>query len=119
MLREDFTLLTSLLLPSSPPGITRLQSCGVVPGVFDDTVPGLHHTLLFTTLGTHWQSLETLAEITEGAVLLCSPTLVTLHNRVARPVHDTLVISSAGNLLLTDLHLLSLFPLASFLFRHG
>ena len=118
MLREDFTLLTSLFLPSSPPGITRLQSSGVVPGVFDDTVPGLHHTLLFTTLGTHWQSLETLAEITEGAVLLCPAALVTLHDGVTGPGHDTLVVSLAGDLLLSDLHLLGLLPLPSFLFGH-
>ena len=111
------TRLTSLLLPSAP-GTTRLHASGVVAGVFDDTITSLHHALLFPALRTHRQPLETLTEETEGAVLLCAATLITLHDGVTGPGHDTLVVSLAGDLLLSDLHLLGLPPLPSFLFRH-
>ena len=86
--------------------------------MLDDTVPGLHHTLLLPALSTDGQSLETLTEITERTVLLSPAALITLHDGVTGPVHDTLVVALAGDLLLPDLHLLGLFPLAGFLFRH-
>ena len=111
------TLLTSLLLPSSP-GTTRLHASGVVASVFDDAVTSLHHTLLLPALRTHRQPLETLTEVAERAVLLCAAALITLHDGVTGPGHDTLVVSLAGDLLLSDLHLLGLLPLPSFLFRH-
>ena len=87
--------------------------------MFDDAVSSLHHALLLPALRADRQSLEALAEITEGAVLLGPAALIALHDGVAGPGHDTLVVSLAGDLLLSYLHLLCLFPLASFLFRHG
>jgi len=96
----------------------HLHASGVVARVFDDTVTSLHHTLLLSTLSTDRESLETLTEITECAVLLGPAALVALHDGVAGPGHDALGVALAGDLLLSDLHLLSLFPLASFLFRH-
>ena len=110
--------ITVHAFPPSSPGTTRLHASGVVARVFDDTVTSLHHTLLLPTLSTHRQSLETLTEITECAVLLCPAALVALHDGVAGPGHDALGVALAGDLLLSDLHLLSLFPLTSFLFRH-
>ena len=86
--------------------------------MFDDTVSSLHHALLLAALRTHRQSLQALAEVAEGAVLLRPPAPVALHDRVTRLHHDRLVIPLAGNLLLSLFHFLCLLPLSCFLFRH-
>ena len=61
-----------------------------------------------------------LAEVAEGPVLLPPLTPVTLHREVARPLHDRQVIlrPQLPNLFLSCFHLVVLFTLPGFLFRH-
>ena len=61
-----------------------------------------------------------LAEVAEGPVLLPPLAPVALHREVARPLHDRQVVlrPQLPDLFLACFHLVVLFTLAGFLFRH-
>ena len=91
---------------------------GVLAGVLDHAVAGLEHALDLAAFGALGQSLEVLAEVAEGAVLLLALALVALHRRVEGHVGQTALALLAPDLLLSGLLLLGLLPLPGLLLRH-
>lgn len=83
-----------------------------------NTVASLQHTLHFTTVSAHRQSLEGSAKIAERSIFLLPFTFITLHGGITRDIRYVTIIAGGFDLFLSLLLLLGLFTLTCLLLRH-
>jgi hypothetical protein len=81
---QTFSAVTHPRLAKVTNSANHLHAYGEHTNMFDDTVASFQHALDFRAVGTHWQSLNRLAEVTKGTILLLLFASVTFHDGVAR-----------------------------------